>query len=99
MSFSTIPGLLRERALQEPEKVFLYFKDREVTYRELDKITNQIAHGLEALGLKEGDKLCVMLPNCEEYVYLFLGAPKLGVTIVPINTALKRDEIAYIANN
>jgi long-chain acyl-CoA synthetase len=40
-----------------------------------------------------------MLPNCPEYVYLFLGAPKAAITLVPLNTALKGEEIAYIADN
>src|ERR1051326_7936083 len=95
----TIAALLAQQAQAMPDKIFLYFGAQEVSYRELDEITNRVAAGLRALGMAKNDKLCVMLPNCPEYVYLFLGAPKLGVTIVPINTALKLDEIAYIADN
>lgn len=99
MSKPTIPALLSTRAQSSPNKTFLYFEDLKVSYKELDLITNQVAHGLKTLGLKPQDKLCILLPNSPEYVYLFLGAPKLGVTVVPINTALKQEEIAYIIDN
>ncbi|MEW6734749.1 MAG: AMP-binding protein, partial [Acidobacteriota bacterium] len=99
MTLATIPALLSARARANPAKIFLYFRDLEVSYQKLDEITNRLAQGLAALGLRVGDKLCVMLPNCPEYVYLFLGASKLAVTLVPINIALKHDEICYIADN
>jgi long-chain acyl-CoA synthetase len=99
MAPSTIPALLQERALQNPEKIYLYFGNIEVSYKELNSITNRVARGLVSLGLRPGDKLCVMLPNCPEYVYLFLGAPKAGITLVPLNTALKQDELAFITDN
>lgn len=96
---NTIPALLAEKAQSMPEKIFLYFGSLEISYKELDSTTNRIANGLAAMGLEPGAKICVMLPNCPEYVYMFLGTPKLGAAIVPINTALKRDEIAYIADD
>lgn len=99
MTKPTIPALLKSRAESNPNKIFLYFNDSTVSYKDLDLITNQIANGLKELGLKEGDKISIMLPNSPEYVYLFLGAPKLGVTVVPINTALKQEECAYIIDN
>lgn len=95
----TIPALLTARARAQADKIFLYFKDIEVSYGELAARTARLAGGLAQLGLVAGDKVCVMLPNCAEYVYLFLGAPRLGVTLVPINTALKQEEVAYIADN
>src|SRR4051812_3820308 len=95
----TIPALLAERARTLPDKIFLYFRDLEISYQQLHEITNRLAHGLRARGFSPGDKICVMLPNCAEYVYLFLAAPKLAVTVVPVNTALKHEEVAYIAEN
>ncbi|MBI4851895.1 MAG: long-chain fatty acid--CoA ligase [Acidobacteria bacterium] len=99
MTTPTIPALLHTKAQANPNKTFLYFEDLTISYQELDLITNQVANGLEKLGLKPGDKICILLPNSPEYVYLFLGAPKLGVTVVPINTALKQEECAYIIDN
>lgn len=95
----TIPALLRQRAQTTPEKVFLYFRDLEVSYRQLDEITNRVANGLAALGFQKGDKVCLLLPNCPEFVSLFLGAPKLGVVLVPLNVLLKAEEVQYIVNN
>lgn len=95
----TIPDLLRMRAHSTPDKTFLYFHDLEVSYGQLDELTNRIAHGLIALGLNKGDKICLMLTNRPEFVYLFLAAPKVGAVLVPINVLLKAEEVQYIVNN
>jgi long-chain acyl-CoA synthetase len=95
----TIPHLLRLRANAAPDKTFLYFQDVEVSYSQLDETTNRMANGLLALGVQKGDKVCVLLTNRPEFVYLFLGAPKLGAVLVPINVLLKAEEVQYIVNN
>jgi long-chain acyl-CoA synthetase len=95
----TIPALLRQRAQEYGEKTFLYFRDLEVSYRALDEVTNRVANGLSALGVQKGDKVCVLLPNGPEFVYLFLGAPKIGAVLVPVNVLLKAEEVRYIVDN
>lgn len=95
----TIPALLRQRAQATPEKIFLYFRDLEISFRQLDEITNRVANGLAAVGIRNGDKVCLLLSNCPEFVYLFFGAPKVGAVLVPINTLLKAEEVRYIVNN
>jgi long-chain acyl-CoA synthetase len=95
----TIPALLRRQAQIYADKVFLYFHDLEVSYRALDEITNRVANGLSALGVHKGDKVCLLLPNCPEFVYCFLGAPKIGAVLVPINVSLKAEEVQYIVEH
>ncbi|MCS6806963.1 MAG: long-chain-fatty-acid--CoA ligase [Acidobacteriota bacterium] len=95
----TIPDLLRLRAQTTPDKTFLYFHDLEVSYGQLHELTNRVARGLLELGVNKGDKVCVMLTNRPEFVYLFLATPKLGAVLVPINVLLKAEEVQYIVNN
>jgi crotonobetaine/carnitine-CoA ligase len=41
------------------------------------------------MGVKHGDKVALMLPNCEEFLYAWFGLNKIGAVEVPINVALK----------
>lgn len=95
----TIPALLRRRAQSSPDKTFLYYRDLEISYRQMDDITTRVANGLAALGVQKGDKVCLLLSNCPEFIYLFLGAPKQGAVLVPINVLLKAEEVQYIVNH
>ena len=52
-----------------------------------------------AAGIGHGDRVCLFLPNCPEFMYCWFGLSLLGAISVPINTAYKRDEAAYILNN
>ena len=72
------------------------FENTHRTYSELDKDVERIASGLSSLGLKRGDRLAVLLPNCPQYVYLFLASAKIGVTIVNINPLYTFNEIKKI---
>ncbi|RMG55750.1 MAG: long-chain fatty acid--CoA ligase [Acidobacteria bacterium] len=95
----TIPALLRRQAGHRPDKVFLYFHDLEVTYRQLNDITDRLANGLTRLGIRKGDKVCLLLSNRPEFVYVFLGVPKVGAVLVPINIRLKAEEVQFIVEN
>ena len=52
-----------------------------------------------AAGIGHGDRVCLFLPNCPEFMYCWFGLSLIGAISVPINTAYKRDEAAYILNN
>ena len=53
----------------------------------------------QAAGIRHGDRVCLFLPNCAEFMYCWFGLSLIGAISVPINTAYKRDEAAYILNN
>ena len=52
-----------------------------------------------AMGLERGDRVCLLLPNCPEFLLCWFGLSSMGAICVPINTAYKRDEASYILNN
>lgn len=57
---------------------------------------NQLVHGLRSLGLKKGDAVAAVLPNCAEYLALHLAVTQAGFFLVPINWHLAGPEVAYI---
>ncbi len=97
--FRSIPTLLRRQAERFSSKTFLFFKEQEVTYRQLDERTERIAQNLARFKIQPGDKVALFLPNMPEFLFAFFGALKRGAVAVPINTQLKGEEAAYILEN
>ncbi|MBI2070388.1 MAG: long-chain fatty acid--CoA ligase [Elusimicrobia bacterium] len=99
MKAQTINELLSKQAEQYGSKTFLIFKDQEISYSELDRISNAAARELIAAGVKKGDRVAIVLVNCPEFLYYFFGAMKAGAVAVPVNVLFKPPEMEYIVNN
>ena len=95
----TLGDLVEKQAQQYPEKIFLYWQDDTVTYAQLNELTNKIANMLHSLGIRKGDVVSVLLPNMPEYVYLYLGIPKLGAIAGPVNALFKAREIQFVVGH
>ena len=67
-----------------------------LTFGELDARSNRVARLLAERGFARGDRLGFFLPNCVEFIDLFLACIKLGVIIVPINVLYREREITHI---
>ena len=70
----------KETVRKYPNKVAIMFEDRQLTFREVDELSNRIANILRANGLRHGDTAAVFMENSLEYLPVFLGLCKLGVT-------------------
>ncbi|MBW2330613.1 MAG: AMP-binding protein [Deltaproteobacteria bacterium] len=79
-----------------PDSVALRFEGEAITYKELNLRANQVANGLQGLGVEKGDRVAIMLPNIPEFVYVLVGTLKLGAVTVPFNTLYKGGEILHI---
>ena len=71
---------------------------RRSTYYELDKESNILARGLQSLGVKKGDRVCVSLGNNIEFATLTYALFKLGAVLVPLNPAFTAKQIAAAFN-
>jgi carnitine-CoA ligase len=91
--------LLETQSKKDPDKVFLYFAEQQVTYKEFNENVNRAANAFLSLGVKKGDRACFFLQNCPEYLYGWLGLAKIGAILVPINTNYKTEETRYILNH
>ncbi len=87
--------LITEQAGRIGDKVFVYFKDRAVTYREMNLLANRYARAFQSLGVRKGDHAAVMLPNCPEWIACWFGLAKLGAVVVAFNTQWKAEAIEY----
>jgi malonyl-CoA/methylmalonyl-CoA synthetase len=76
--------------------VGLEFGSATFTFGELEARSNQMARLLQARGFTTGDRLCVYLENCVEFIDLFLACAKLGIIFVPINILYREREVKHI---
>ena len=100
LPWSMTLGELVDRAVsRDPYKVYLYYEPYQVTYQELLDYSLRVAGLFRDLGVRHGDRVCLFLPNGREVPLIWLGLSRIGAVTVPINTAYKAEEIAYILNN
>jgi crotonobetaine/carnitine-CoA ligase len=90
---------LRAVVRRDPDKVFVEMYGRKLTYGEFEERVNATASLFQEIGVGHGDRVCLFMPNCLEYLYCWFGLSSIGAIGVPINTAYKRDETAYILND
>jgi fatty-acyl-CoA synthase len=67
-----------------------------VTYQELAERIAALAGGLRDLGIRKGEILAILLPNCIEYVYSFFAPGYIGAVIAPLSPTLRQRELQLI---
>lgn len=87
--------LLEMSTRRNPGKVAVILDDMKLRYAEVNGAANKIANGLVQLGVKQGDKVAIMLPNTPHFVLCYYAILKLGATVVPLNVLFKRHEVEY----
>lgn len=82
------------------EQETLIFEDRTYTNLQLLQYANRMGNALKGLGLKMGDRVMVMLPNCPEVLISYQGILRAGGVIVPVITwAGEREKIHILRNS
>nr|HRC75856.1 AMP-binding protein [Kouleothrix sp.] len=72
--------------------------ERRLTFADFKRRSNQLANVLEALGVRRGDRVFLMLPRLVEWWEAILGIMKVGAVSMPATTLLTPKDIAYRAN-
>jgi len=83
--------ILDRIAQDHPNQTAILFQGRELKYHQLKSRVDSLANALEKLGVKKGDRVCLYLPNCPEYVLSYWAVLKTGGVIVP-TSILRADE-------
>ena len=83
----------------DPDKVFIEIAGQKISYKKLQESSIQTASMFKSLGIGYGDRVCLYLPNCAEFLYAWFGLSRIGAIAVPVNTAYKTAETAYILND
>lgn len=81
----TAPDLIRRSAARAPDSIALFFYGTRISYGELDALTTRLAMGLLRLGVRQGDRVALLLPNIPQSVIAYYGVLKTGAVVVPTN--------------
>lgn len=82
-----------------PDKPAIIYKEKQITYQELERKTNSLAHGFVRLGIEPNDRVIVFMKNSLEMLMVYFAVIKAGATVVPLNVMLRKGEIEYIAKD
>ncbi|MFC7403268.1 fatty acyl-CoA synthetase [Citricoccus sp. GCM10030269] len=93
---NTLGSLLARTVSRNHCNVAVKFEDRQWTYAELDRAVHRVAHRLRDTGLPDGARVAAYGLNSDAYAILFLACATAGYVHVPVNFALKGEELAYI---
>jgi len=91
--------LLTENAERYADKPAVWARSRTLSYRELNRRSNQLAHFLRARGVKKGDRVGIFFPKAVESLVAMFGALKAGAVYVPLDPQQPAERISYIISN
>jgi long-chain acyl-CoA synthetase len=95
-----LAGAFAESAQKHLEKTALFWGERVYSYGELWAQSLFLAGVLrEQFGVKAGDRVGLWLKNCPEFIPSMFGVLHVGAVIVPVNSFLKPDEVAFILSD
>lgn len=82
---TTLPDALKRSATRYPKRTALWFRGKEITFKELDEMAGKIASSLHARGLGPGSNVGILLPNLVQAVVGIYGTLRAGATAVMLN--------------
>ena len=87
-----LAGLAREHGTNAA----LLFKGARISYRQLEDASSAFAAGLAAIGVKPGDRVALLLPNCPQFVIAEFGVWKAGAIVVALNPTYSERELEQV---
>ena len=86
-----------ERSVREAgDAVAMEFFGKKTTYRELGEQIERAAEGLRRLGVKAGDRVGILLPNCPQHVVAFYAVLRIGAIVVEHNPLYTARELRHM---
>ena len=95
----TIADIPRRYAAITPDAVAVSFEGRDTSYRVLDELSNQVANGLVAGGVRPGSRIAILDKNSDIFFQVLLGAAKARAVLVPVNARLAPPEVVFAVND
>ncbi len=94
----TLVDVLRRSAVEQPEYPAMYFKGAALSYLELEKQSDTLAGALLSLGIGQGDRVALIMPNSPQLLISEFGVWKAGAIAVPMNPLYTVNELEHALN-
>lgn len=95
----TLPSFLDINIQNNPNKIFLEINEQQISYSSFGISSKKSAEHFLEIGISKGDRVCLFLDNCPEFLFAWFGLARIGAIGVPINTSYKEHEFTFIVNN
>ncbi len=92
----TIVSLFRRQAQATPDRLAVVFADRQYTYAEVDRLSDNIAAAVAARGLGAEDVVSVLIPRCEWMAIASLGVLKAGCAYQPLDPSYPTERLNFM---
>jgi long-chain acyl-CoA synthetase len=90
---------LRRAAERHPDKTAIISKDEEVTFRVLNQRVCALAGNLQQEGIKQGDRVGILLPNCAAIPLSYYATQKIGAVTVILDARLRGKELQGVLHD
>lgn len=90
-----LTAFLTQTAESFPHQNALHFFGKQITYADLLSMSYQFAHALIRRGVKKGDRIAIMLPNCPQAAIAYYGILFAGGTVVMTNPLYTERELTH----
>src|SRR5436305_6800736 len=95
-SNKTVPELFAEQVEKTPCTLAVEYEGRQLTYRELDRQANQLAHYLQALGVKPEMRAALCVERGVEMIVGLMAILKAGGAYAPLDPAYPQERLQYM---
>jgi long-chain acyl-CoA synthetase len=85
--------VLEKTAHRQPQKTAIITKDEELTFADLNQRVHGLAANLQQAGIRQGDRVGVLLPNCAAIPLSYFATQKIGAVTVILDARLKGKEL------
>ena len=89
----TLLDYVADAAREHPDSPALLFKGATLTYAALERLSDAFAAAFAGLGVRRGDRVALLLPNCPQFLIAELGAWKIGAIVAPLNPTYTENEL------
>ncbi|MCX5851508.1 MAG: AMP-binding protein [Deltaproteobacteria bacterium] len=89
---------LDEAVREMPDGRMYVYKDRTISFREVDEASDRVAAGLIKRGIAKGDRIGIIALNQPEWLYVYFAAAKIGAAVVGLNVRYRDMELEYMLN-
>ncbi|AIA70439.1 hypothetical protein EV46_07535 [Pectobacterium atrosepticum] len=96
---SLIHSLFETQVEQTPDATAIVFEEQHVTYDELNRRANRLAHHLLSFGVKPDDRVAICLERSPDMVVGLLGILKAGAAYVPLDPSYPAERLAYMLDD
>ena len=92
----TVVSMFRQQVVKTPDNIAVVYRDKRLSYRELDELSDRIAAYIHDKGLHEEDVVSVLIPRCEWMPIVSLGVVKAGCAYQPLDPTYPSERLNFM---